>query len=193
MPPWRSDERFGPLPDWLSDVLELVLSDFQQPAVIDLRVGYDTDSGIVWFSEPGEPGRAGFGASQPHPQPAGAEEIVEVAYWLQDQFFHETQGAWVSLARGARDMPTRWLQSRSAAKPGGLARWTTALWCVSAHSAADSRRHPSRPTEPLGRRNRVSDDVHPRSRVRKSQRAALRQGYVDPSAPDAPRVRLRRG
>ena len=94
MPLWKSDERFGPLPGRLSDVLEVVLSDFQQPAAIDLLVGYEADCGIVWFSEPGEPSRAGFGASRPHPQPPTPAEVVEVAYWLQHQFFHETRGAW---------------------------------------------------------------------------------------------------
>jgi hypothetical protein len=94
MPLWRSDERFGPLPGWLSDILEVVLSDFQQPAVIDLLVGYDAAGQTVWFSEPGETSRAGFGASVTHTQPPDAEDIVEVAYWLQDQFFPETRGAW---------------------------------------------------------------------------------------------------
>jgi hypothetical protein len=94
MPPWRSDERFGPPPDWLSDILEVVLSDFQQPAVIDLLVGYDAAGQTVWFSEPGETSRAGFGASAIHTQPPDTEDIVEVAYWLQDQFFPETRGAW---------------------------------------------------------------------------------------------------
>ena len=57
MPLWRSDERLGPLPDWFSDILDVVLSDFQQPAVIDLRVGYDAARQMVVFSEPGDSNR----------------------------------------------------------------------------------------------------------------------------------------
>jgi hypothetical protein len=94
MPLWRSDERLGPLPDWLNDILGVVLSDFQRPAVIDLRVGYDAARQMVVFSEPGETSSAGFGASAAHARPPSAEGIVEVAYWLQDQFFPETGGAW---------------------------------------------------------------------------------------------------
>src|SRR6202012_1639225 len=93
MPLWASDERFGPPPDWLRDVLKVVLPDFQQPTGIDLLVGYDTDCGGVWFSEAGEADR-GFGASDTHTPPPDAAEIVELADWLQDQFFHETRGAW---------------------------------------------------------------------------------------------------
>jgi hypothetical protein len=52
------DPRLGPLPDWLSAILEDVLSDFQQPVVIDLLVGYDAAGQAVWFSEPGETSRA---------------------------------------------------------------------------------------------------------------------------------------
>jgi hypothetical protein len=94
MPLWVSDERFGPPPERLNDILEVVLPDFQQPSVIDLRVGYDAASGIAWFSEPGDDGRAGFGASDPRTGPPGAQDLVEVADWLQEQFFPETRGAW---------------------------------------------------------------------------------------------------
>jgi hypothetical protein len=94
MPLWRSDERLGPLPDWFSDILDVVLSDFQQPAVIDLGVGYDAARQMVVFSEPGETSSAGFGAPATHTRSPDAEEIVEVAFWLQDQFFPETRGAW---------------------------------------------------------------------------------------------------
>ena len=47
----------GSLSDWLSDILEVVLSDFQRPAVINLRVGYDAARQMVVFSEPGDSNR----------------------------------------------------------------------------------------------------------------------------------------
>jgi hypothetical protein len=94
MPLWRLDERLVPLPDWLSEILEVVLSDFQQPAAIELRVGYDAARQMVVFSEHGETGGAGFGESATQTRPPNAQDIVEVAYWLQDQFFPETRGAW---------------------------------------------------------------------------------------------------
>lgn len=91
---WRTDERFGGVPVWLDARLARVLADFQQPTAIDLHIGYDVARRVVWFSEQGETGRAGFGTFPSGTGPPSAEEIVEPAYWLQDQFFHETRGAW---------------------------------------------------------------------------------------------------
>lgn len=90
---WRRDERFEEVPEWLRELLEVVLADFQKPTMIDLLVGRD-ERGVVWFSEPGESGRAGFGAAGDGPGSASIEWLVDVAYWLQDQVFPETKGAW---------------------------------------------------------------------------------------------------
>jgi hypothetical protein len=123
---------------------EADVSDLQRPSAIDLRVGYDAAKGIVWFSELGEDGGAGFGASEANTEPPDAkteppdaEELVGVAYWLEDQFFHQARGPWGEPGRSAQATFTQWLRSRSTGTRGGLVPSTSALWCASAHFAAD--------------------------------------------------------
>jgi hypothetical protein len=87
---WNADERFGPVPEALRELLDVVLPDFQQPTVIEVLVGFDASLGVLWFSEPGVSGRAGF-----TPGAEGrTEQLVELADWLQEQFFLESRGAW---------------------------------------------------------------------------------------------------
>jgi hypothetical protein len=118
--------------------LEVVLSDFQQPVAMDLLVGYDAAGQAVWFSEPGETSRAGFGASETHTQPPYAEEIIEVAYWLQDQFFPETRGAWGEPRPRCPGHAHPMAPVEIDGERGGPVPSTTAPSCVSAHSAADT-------------------------------------------------------
>ena len=90
---WRTDERFEEVPGWLAEPLEIVIADFQKPTAIDLLVGRD-DSGVLWFSEAGDSGRAGFGTADDGAGSTTPASLVDLAYWLQDQFFTETRGAW---------------------------------------------------------------------------------------------------
>ena len=80
----------GPVPGWLSDVADAALADLQRPTPIDLGLGYESGSGILWVSEAGERGRSGFGPWRKAPD---AELLVALADWLQEQV-SETRGAW---------------------------------------------------------------------------------------------------
>jgi hypothetical protein len=83
-----------PLPDWLDRVVQPLLRDFQLPTPIALHVGYGKDQqgrSMLWIQEPGDPGPSGFGITESMP---GDDLVVELASWLQDQFFLETAQAW---------------------------------------------------------------------------------------------------
>lgn len=59
-------------------LLGRVLVDLQQPTAVDLLIGYDASSEVLWFAEAGETGRAGIGMSSASVPPT-AEEIVGLA------------------------------------------------------------------------------------------------------------------
>jgi hypothetical protein len=86
---WSPDLTLSPVPEWLSTAVDAALSDLQQPIAIDVRLGFEPASGLLWVSEPGERGRAGF---QPHEED-GVYLLVAFADWLQEQFFLESRGA----------------------------------------------------------------------------------------------------
>ncbi|HEY6757839.1 MAG TPA: hypothetical protein VI318_00035 [Baekduia sp.] len=88
---WTVDDRFDPVPAPLCDVLDLVLPDFQQPSVVGVVLGYESSTGVLWVSEPGQEARSGFGPVEAHDR---SWLVVQVADWLQDQFFMESVGAW---------------------------------------------------------------------------------------------------
>lgn len=93
MAAWTWDDRFEPVPERLREVLDLVLPDFQRPRAIDVRFGYESDTGVLWASEPDDPSRSGFDFG--HREASERSYlIVELADWLQDQFFPETAAAW---------------------------------------------------------------------------------------------------
>jgi hypothetical protein len=87
---WKADERFEPVPDALRELLDLVLPDLQRPTAIEVLVGFEASRGVLWFSEPGVDGRAGFMLSAE----GWSERVLEFADWLQEQFFLESLGAW---------------------------------------------------------------------------------------------------
>jgi hypothetical protein len=87
---WSPDERFGLVPEPLLKLLDVVLPDFQQPTVIEVLVGFEACRGVLWFSEPGVSGRTGFRLSAE----GETEGLVQIADWLQEQFFIESIGAW---------------------------------------------------------------------------------------------------
>lgn len=88
---WSRDARFGPIPGWLSAAADAVFADLQRPTAIAVQLGYETSEGVLWVSEPGELGRAGF---RPVGEQGDVELLVALADWLQEQFFPETRGAW---------------------------------------------------------------------------------------------------
>jgi hypothetical protein len=70
--------------------VEAALADLQQPIAIDVHVGFEPASGVLWLSEPGERGGSGFQALDER----GVYLLVVFADWLQQQFFLESRGAW---------------------------------------------------------------------------------------------------
>jgi hypothetical protein len=92
---WRQDPRFAPLPGWLLEVVEPVLSDVQQPTPIELMIGFQAPR-TLWLSEPGERGVAGFepwDEGDPERSPR-VIRVIEFADWIQEQFLFESSGAW---------------------------------------------------------------------------------------------------
>jgi hypothetical protein len=83
------------VPDWLRPLLDAVLHDLQQPAPLDLAVGWTSGDGdrpgLLWLQE-----------AQSAPELTGvpawrgnqADALVHLADQLQEQFFPETRGAW---------------------------------------------------------------------------------------------------
>lgn len=88
-------QRFGTLPEWLAGPLRDVLRDMQQPRTLELALWweppFDTEWGLVWFTEVGELGRAGMGVA---PMDSAEDLKVHIADWMQEQWFPETAGAW---------------------------------------------------------------------------------------------------
>jgi hypothetical protein len=83
-----SKEESGSVPDWIKDVVW----DLQDPKPINVQLGFVTTEhgGQFWISEQDEPGGAGCAISPDD----SSEARVELAYWLQEQFFAESRGAW---------------------------------------------------------------------------------------------------
>ena len=90
---WTVDERFEAVPKSFESPLSLVLSDLQQPVPVDLIIGYEPSDDLLWFSERGELGGSGFRTPPVGVAPT-LEEVVYLAFWLQEQVFWETEGAW---------------------------------------------------------------------------------------------------
>lgn len=86
---WRPDPAFDPIPQWLRVPVETVLMDLQQPDVVDVWLGFEAPS-TLWVREDDESGVSGF-------QPVSRDHVdllIEVAIWMQEQFFPETRAAW---------------------------------------------------------------------------------------------------
>jgi hypothetical protein len=66
------------------------MADLQQPTPIDVTVGFDASTQTLWFGEGGVP-RAGY---TPEDGSTDVELLVNLADYLQEQFFPETSGAW---------------------------------------------------------------------------------------------------
>jgi hypothetical protein len=78
----------GQVPSWVKEVV----SDFQRPTPISVDIGFVPagHGAQFWISEHGETDGAGCAIARDD----SAEARVELADWLQDQFFAETRGAW---------------------------------------------------------------------------------------------------
>jgi hypothetical protein len=90
MAAWRRDARFDDPPDWLAAALVTVLADLQLPIQVNVQVGYDTETGTLWMNEIDESDRSGYEPMNER----GNDLIVDLANWLQEQFFPESRGAW---------------------------------------------------------------------------------------------------
>jgi hypothetical protein len=77
-------------PEWLARALIAVMSDLQRPESVRFEVTWDADEQIIWFREATERDRAGFSPGDRR----GAQLMVELADWLQEQVFPESGGAW---------------------------------------------------------------------------------------------------
>lgn len=87
---WSPDPALSPVPEWLSAAVQAGFADLQQPVAIDVQVGFKPASGVLWVSEPGTQGGAGFEPLEER----GVYLLVVFANWLQEQFFLESLGAW---------------------------------------------------------------------------------------------------
>jgi hypothetical protein len=85
-----SEEENAPLPEWLSEAIDPLMSDFQQPHPIPVTIGFDGLREDLWIRER-DRGGAGFGLRG---EGRGASLMVTLAHWLQEQFFWESRGAW---------------------------------------------------------------------------------------------------
>ena len=89
--------RLEPVPAWLRHVVDVVLSDMQRPRPIDVRIGYDAHgSGPASFGSASRTVAAPpvYGVNDDYAaRQTDAARLVEFAYWLQDQFFAETDQA----------------------------------------------------------------------------------------------------
>ncbi len=66
------------------------MADLQQPTPVDVLVGFEPSTQMLWVSEAGS-SAAGFA---PHGDETGVQLLVSLADYLQEQFFPETRGAW---------------------------------------------------------------------------------------------------
>ncbi len=84
-------------PSWLTEAVEAVLADLQQPRAIAVEVSYGRDQWrgetcwVVHVREPSERGGVSFIVE---PEEHGALLLELFADYLQEQFFPETRGAW---------------------------------------------------------------------------------------------------
>jgi hypothetical protein len=75
-------------PNWITEVV----SDLQRPRPISVHLGFvaTEHGGQFWISEHDAPDGAGCAIAQDD----SPEARVELACWLQEQFFPETRGGW---------------------------------------------------------------------------------------------------
>jgi len=119
--------RLAPVPAWLLRVVDVVLGDMQRPRPIDVRIGYDahgSGSGVLWICKPDGSGAAGYRVSDDYAaQQTDGARLVDFAYWLQDQFFAETDQAWAE-APSAPDTSILRSAKSLTERHGGCARLT---------------------------------------------------------------------
>ncbi|MBI5104557.1 MAG: hypothetical protein HZB46_06160 [Solirubrobacterales bacterium] len=78
-----------PLPDWLREAVEPALADLQLPTPIDLRVAWDAREQMLSVIEPDR-----VTSYTPLLREPASELLVDLAGWLQEQVFPESEGAW---------------------------------------------------------------------------------------------------
>lgn len=89
--PWRQDPALEALPPAVELAFRSVVRELQEPKAVPLIMGYDRLTAIVWIQEESDDAtRNGYevGALE------GAELLVDVAAYLQEQVFPDTSGAW---------------------------------------------------------------------------------------------------
>jgi hypothetical protein len=85
---------FGPLPEWLRVAVDAVLADLQRPRALSLQVGYDPKTEYFPTLLVREEGETSFVGCGLYDGVRGAELLVHIADYLQEQFFPESRGAW---------------------------------------------------------------------------------------------------
>jgi hypothetical protein len=95
---WKPHPYVDPLPGWLTEAVDRVFADLQQPTAVDVRVGYDTEWRLLAVSEgeppPRPPASVRRGGCLVTDEERGAWLVVGLAQWLQQYFFPESRGAW---------------------------------------------------------------------------------------------------
>jgi hypothetical protein len=119
---WRADQRFEAVAASFEPLLLSVLGDLQQPVPIDLVIGYESADHMLWFSEAGEQSRSGFRVSGEGASMT-ADDVVELAYLLQEHVFHESQAAWGE----PRPLCPRHGHPMAPSEVGGVAWWKCPL------------------------------------------------------------------
>jgi hypothetical protein len=85
------------LSGWLTEAVDAVLADLQQPQAIPLEISYGREQWdgeacwVVHLRELSETGRISFIVT---PEERGAALLERFADYLQEQFFPETRGGW---------------------------------------------------------------------------------------------------
>src|SRR5947209_3304532 len=95
-PPWMRTHEPSPIPGWLRPIIDAVMHDMQQPRPVPVEVAWEHESensGVLWFSETGQSGAGGYGIAYDS-HTSAAQRLVGLAWYLQDQFFPESEDAW---------------------------------------------------------------------------------------------------
>jgi hypothetical protein len=91
MSDWRLQLESLAAPAWLKEAAEAALADLQLPHPVALRLDYEAGGARLMVGEAGE--RHGAVGFWPEDQ-RGAQLIVRLADYLQEQLFPETRAAW---------------------------------------------------------------------------------------------------
>ena len=96
LPAWLKARQPVAVPAWLGALLEVVMRDMQLPHPVPTHIAWEAlteDAGTLWFCEVDENGGCGTELTR-ETDDTDADRLVGLAWFLQDQFFPETQAAW---------------------------------------------------------------------------------------------------